>query len=325
MKGYIRGTAFEFFHHHKTEGVYWNPQCREFTEEQWREKIREMAGLKMEYIFMMCTSLAYEDSAETYYDNGPFPFPEEMACKNPMEAVMDECDKQGIKVFMGGGFYGNWVLPQVNMTDLTIRERLFQAVLDINEKFGYHESFYGWYYSDEIGLRDSGFPDFYCDYVNACSAYIRKINPEWKILLAPYGVINAPKAEAALTEQLKDLDCDFIAWQDGIGCRHIKVEDIETCYAALKRAHDKAGRSKLWADMETFEFTGDVYKSALVPAAIERIEKQIDALTPYVEVITIYIYQGTMCPPDSPAQCGHETASKLYVDYKAKLDEYFNK
>ena len=38
---FINGTWFEFQHHNKPEGKYYNPQSKEFTDEQWRTKIRE--------------------------------------------------------------------------------------------------------------------------------------------------------------------------------------------------------------------------------------------------------------------------------------------
>ena len=38
----IEGTWFEFLHHQQDEGRLYNPALRSFTEEQWREKIREI-------------------------------------------------------------------------------------------------------------------------------------------------------------------------------------------------------------------------------------------------------------------------------------------
>ena len=40
----IKGTWFEFFHHSKVEGQYWNPKCRSFTEDDWRNLLRRIAG-----------------------------------------------------------------------------------------------------------------------------------------------------------------------------------------------------------------------------------------------------------------------------------------
>ena len=90
---------------------------------------------------------------------------------------------------------------------------------------------------------------------------------------------------------------------------------------ALKKAHDKANRSKLWADVEVFTFEGDVYKSALLPANIERLKKQLEAVSPYVEEILIFEYQGMFNKPGTIAFCGHPDSIEYYRQYKKLLEE----
>lgn len=53
----LDGTFFEIHHHNTAEGKYWNPALDSFTAENWREKVREIAALKMEYIVVMATAL----------------------------------------------------------------------------------------------------------------------------------------------------------------------------------------------------------------------------------------------------------------------------
>ena len=119
-----------------------------------------------------------------------------------------------------------------------------------------------------------------------------------------------------------------------IGCDHgllgiylyetkdnIKVISSDINELPLKKAHDKANRSKLWADVEVFTFEGDVYKSALLPANIERLKKQLEAVSPYVEEILIFEYQGMFNKPGTIAFCGHPDSIEYYKDYKKLLDE----
>ena len=87
----------------------------------------------------------------------------------------------------------------------------------------------------------------------------------------------------------------------------------------MRIAHDKAGRSELWADIELFDFEGLVYKSALIPAPFERIQKQIENVAPYVDKILGYQYLGLMNPPESNAFAGHENSIALYEEYKKTL------
>ena len=107
---------------------------------------------------------------------------------------------------------------------------------------------------------------------------------------------------------------------DEIGVRKSLPEATGAYYEALRKAHDKAGRSALWADMEVFEFEGDVYRSALYAAAMERIDRQIKSISPYVDEILIYQYLGMFNKPGTTAFCGHPGSIQLYNDYKAWLD-----
>lgn len=288
----IQGTWFEFFHHSKVEGQYWNPKCRGFTEEDWRNVLRDIAGRGMEYIVLMCGSLCYSDYAESYFPGGPYPFPEEMVCKNPMEVLMEETSRLGLKVFMSCGFYGDWTKARDNMRSAEVRGRAFGAMERLAELYGGYTSFYGWYLPDEIGI-DGGFPEFFIEYVNAYRAKIRAITPEKPLLIAPYGVAKIT-FDDGFVAQLKRLDCEFIAYQDGVGIQNGGVEAAEAAFRNLKAAHDAAGRSRLWADMEVFRFEGAPYRSALLPGEPERIARQLRALKPYAEKILIYQYQGNL-------------------------------
>ena len=288
----INGTWFEFFHHSKVEGQYWNPQCRGFTEEDWRTLLRRIAGEGMEYVVLMCTSLCYSDYAESYFPGGPYPFPEEMACKNPMEVLMDETSRLGLKVFMSCGFYGDWTKARDNMQSNDVRQRAFAAMERLTALYGRYPSFYGWYLPDEIGI-DGNFPQFFIDYVNAYREKIRQITPDKPLLIAPYGVAKI-RFDEEFVDQLRRLRCEFIAYQDGVGIANGNVDAAREAFRQLKTAHDAAGGPKLWADMEVFRFEGPIYRSALLPADPARIRQQLDAIAPFVENILIYQYQGNL-------------------------------
>ena len=83
----------------------------------------------------------------------------------------------------------------------------------------------------------------------------------------------------------------------------------------MYKVHAKAGRARLWADMEIFEFEGDVYNSALIPAKFERILKQMEDISPFVDHILVYQYLGIMNKPGSMASVGHPESGTLYTDY----------
>ena len=85
MNRKIDGTFFEFHHHNTPEGKYWNPAIDRFTGDEWREKVREIASLGMEYIVVMATAL-YD---KCFFPSAVFPLAD-MPCKDPIEEILDE-------------------------------------------------------------------------------------------------------------------------------------------------------------------------------------------------------------------------------------------
>lgn len=309
MKRKIDGTFFEFRHHNTAEGKYWNPQLEKFQEEDWKTKIREIADLGMEYIVIMATAL-YD---RCYFKSEVFLFAD-MPCSDPIEAVLSEADKCGIKVFLGNGFYGDWRKANYNIKSKEVIDRSFRAMEELTALYGHHESFYGWYFPDETCIILKFSKDF-VSYVNTCTKFCSEITPDKKTLIAPFGT-NLALTNKSYVNTLMNLDVDFIAYQDEVGVKKTPVARTEKIFERLRKAHDKAGRAQLWADIELFDFESVVYKSALLPAPFERINRQIENVAPYCDKILSYQYLGIMNPADSPAFAGHPDSAKLYEDYR---------
>lgn len=308
----LDGTFFDFHHHNTAEGKYFNPALDSFTESDWRQKVREIAELKMEYIIIMATALF----DRCYFDSEVFPRAN-IPCADPIEAVLDEADKLNINVFLGNGFYGDWTKPSVNITSEEVLDRTFRAMDELAKKYSHHKSFYGWYFPDEVCII-LRFSKKFINYVNLCTKRCREITPGKKTLIAPYGT-NLTLTNSYYVDALASLDVDFIAYQDEIGVQKTRVWQSERIFARLKKAHDKAGRATLWADIELFKFEGMVYKSALLPADFSRIQRQIENVSPYVDKIIGYQYTGLMNPKNSPSFAGHESSAKFYEEYSEYL------
>lgn len=309
----VNGTFFEFKHHNIPEGKYWNPALENFTAENWRQKVREISALGMEYIVVMATAL-YD---RCYFKSSVFPFAE-IPCKDPIEELLCEADICGVKVFLGNGFYGDWRKADKNITSKEVIDRSFRAMEEITALYSHHESFYGWYFPDETCII-LNFSKAFMKYVNSCSARCHELTPEKKILIAPYGT-NLVRADNRFIRSLAELDVDFIAYQDEVGVRKTKVDRTKRLYEKLRVAHDKAGRSELWADVEFFDFEGIVYNSALIPAPFERVKKQLENVAPYADKILCYQYLGLMNPPDSKAFAGHDDSVSFYEEYKKYIE-----
>lgn len=319
MRKQITGSWFEFCHHNRLEGKYLNPVCRRWTEEQWRTKLCEMAELGMKYLVLTFTSLKDDDFSESYFEDGPFPFPSDFACSDPIGVMLDEADRLNMRVFMSVGFYGIWTHTEENMTSEAVTERAFDAMRTLYQRYGAHPSFYGWYYPDETCI-DPYFSDEFIDYVNRYSAFAHTLSPGLKTMIAPYGTCRL-HADEHYVEQLTSLDVDIIAYQDEVGVQKTTPEQTGAFYDALRKAHDKAGRAALWADVELFAFEGTVYQSALIPADIDRLTHQIDAICDYVDEILVYEYIGIMNKPSTIAYAGHPDSVSYYEDYKQAISK----
>ncbi len=317
MKKRITGTWFEFQHFFDVEGKYWNDTCKKFSCSQWQQKIKEMHELGIDNIVLQTIA----NKGDAYYETPLLPRFEH-DCIDPFEAVFCETDQLGMKVFVSNGFFtpANSPIDLVNQPD-QVKIRL-QAMNEVAGKYGNHPSFHGWYFPHEAYIHKY-FTEGFIHYVNTCSTEGRKLLPQSTIIIAPYGVRTAV-SDALFVRQLESLDVDIIAYQDGVGVKHTEIEQCPALYETLRRAHDKAGRSSLYADIEVFDFEAEVYKSALIPADFGRIEKQLDAVSPFVDQIFIYQYQGMMNKPDSNAFAGHPESTRLYSDYLTWLEADFS-
>ena len=313
----ITGTFFEFRHHSGVEGTWYNPALRSFTDAQWEEMIRDIHALGMDTLVLMCSSLVYPDSCESYPPVTVFP-KADMACSRPMDVLMETAEKLQMHVYLSAGFYGVWLYPLEKMKSMEVQERAFRACEQMLEKYGSFRCFEGWYMPDETEAGPYFNPVF-LDYVSRYSAFFRALTPDKKILIAPYGT-NKIVPDDTFVRQLEGLDVDYVAYQDEVGVEKSLPDETGAYYAGLRKAHDRAGRSHLWADMEIFRFEGDVYHSPLLAAPMERVEKQIESLSPHVEKILVYAYPGMMSRPGSSAGYGRKESEVFYDDYRKWLN-----
>jgi hypothetical protein len=303
----IVGSWFEFQHHATVEGVDWNPACVRLTAEQWQAKVKEIAEIGMEYLVLMATAVYYR----AFYDTKIYP-KWKLACDDPLETVLSAADKYNVKFFIGGGFYGDWQSEKTISDPAAMRQRL-QSLDEIAAKYGSHPCFHGWYWPDEAFINPHYSPEF-ISYVNTLSRRARQLKPKAQIMIAPYGTRNAVPDDAYV-KQLDSMDVDIVAYQDEVGVRKSKVTETSALYERLRNAHDRAQKARIWADIELFEFEGEVYNSALMPAPFERVLQQMKAASSWVEKILGYQYMGLMNKPDSVAFAGSAASARLYSDY----------
>ncbi len=202
--------------------------------------------------------------------------------------------------------------PEHHRRSEATKKRL-RAIEELAAKYAHHRSFYGWYWPNEAFINKY-YSEEFIGYVNACSKAARAVTPKAKVLIAPYGT-RVAVPDDRYVRQLEQLDVDIVAYQDEVGVRKSTPDETAAFYEGLRKAHDRIPQRKIWADVEVFEFEGETYKSALIPAPFDRVKRQLAAVSPFVDTILIYQYQGMMNKPGSKAFAGHERSTRLYSDY----------
>ncbi|MBN1488796.1 MAG: DUF4434 domain-containing protein [Phycisphaerae bacterium] len=292
--------------------LFWNEQCRDYSAEQWAAAVRDVAEVGMEYLVL----LAVAKGGEAFYDTPLLP-KAKLACADPIEAMLAEADACGVKFFMSSDWYAGWDEAAVADPErMKVRVRMMG---ELAAKYSHHTSFHGWYWPNEAYLTPY-FTEPFVKHINACSAEAHKLTPKARTLTAPYGTHKAV-CDDRFIRQLDGLDVDIIAYQDEVGCLRATPDEIARCYERLRQAHDKVPQRALWADVEVFAWEGPPNKqsSPLIPAPFDRVERQLEAASPFVDRILIYQYQGLLSKPGSAAPAGPPQAEKLYRDYVAWL------
>jgi hypothetical protein len=293
---------------------YWNDACLNYTAKQWELGVREVAEIGMEYLVL----LAIGKDSKAFYDTPLLP-KLKMACPNPIEALLAAADKCHVKFFLSSDWFGPWDY-QCLRDPARVRARL-QMMGEIAQQYGHHRSFYGWYWPNEAALTPYFTEDF-ISYVNACSHEARQLMPRAKTLIAPYGTRQAV-CDDRFVRQLEQLDADIVAYQDEVGCLRMDAAQSAAAFETLRRAHDRVPQRALWADVEVFAWEGPPNNpgSPLIPAPFARVKQQLAAVSPFVDTILIYQYQGLMNKPGTRAFAGHPDSTRLYTDYVNWLKE----
>lgn len=287
---------------------YWNDACLHYTADQWASAVKEVADIGMEYLVL----LAVAKDGKAFYRSRLLPkLP--TTCEDPIEALLKAADRYGVKFFLSSDWYGAW--DHRCLVDPALVRARCQMMEELAQHYGHHRSFYGWYWPNEAALGPY-FTDDFISYVNASGRQARQLMPRAKTLIAPYGT-NKAVCDDRFVRQLEQLEVDIVAYQDEVGCLRMNATQSAAAFRTLRRAHDRVPQRALWADVETFAWEGPANRpdSPLIPAPFERVQQQLEAVSPYVDKILIYQYQGLMNKPGSRAFAGHPGSVQLYNEY----------
>ena len=322
--GKIAGAWTGLYCWSELEGKHWNPDIEKLTAEDWRGIVRSMHEVGMDVVIIqeLFRNEEYCGRHETtpgnyngfaFYPSELYPGRMDVACPDPLEAIMTEADRLGMQVFPGIGLFA-WF----DFTNESLQWHKAVAK-EVWERYGHHESFYGFYVSEESGgsldnwewknyeraqLRKGEIVKFFREFGEFCHS----MAPGKPVMLATnsFDILGAEKTYLDLFDHL-DILCPF-------GFARMPENDITGKEAAdfLQDLCDRKG-CHFWFDLEAFLFYPD---GSLYPKPFDQILTEL-LLFENFEKIFCYQYPGVFNNLSLHPQVGEDAGIELYDKYKA--------
>lgn len=309
------------------EGKHWNPDIKKLTADDWRGIVRSMHEVGMDVVIIQelfrneeycgrhnTTPGNYKGKA--FYPSDLYEDRMDIACPDPMEAIMTEADIQGMQVFPGIGLFAWFDFTKESL-------QWHKAVAkEVWERYGHHPSFYGFYVSEESGgsldnwewknyersqMRKGEIVKFFREFGTYCNS----LAPGKPVMLATnsFDVLGAEQTYLKLFDYL-DILCPF-------GFARMPNNDITGKEAAdfLQGLCDRKS-CHFWFDLEAFLFYSD---GSLYPRPFDEIVTDLTMFDNF-EKIFCYQYPGVFNNLNLHPQVGEDAGIELYDKYR----EYYS-
>lgn len=202
------------------------------------------------------------------------------------------------------------------------QEGLFQKEIDLNmklidevwAKYGHHESFQGWYLSQEISRRTKNMSKIYAE----VGRHAKEVSGNLPTMISPYihGVktdqvmwgdkaITVSEHEAEWNEILKNVQgaVDILAFQDG----QVDYHELYEYLTVNKKLADRYGM-RCWTNLESFDRDMPI---RFLPIKWEKMLLKLDAARRAgMENVITFEFSHFMSPNSSYSSAGH-----LYARY----------
>jgi hypothetical protein len=186
-----------------------------------------------------------------------------------------------------------------------------RVAAEIVERYGHHRSLAGWYFTPEIWLNwvkryGAGYygttllADWVADMKCVDAAKLTTVAVVVKKMgRGAMPGLTATELETLMANFLKATRVDILMPQDGIGAGEgaPALDELPDYFRAMWRAARAADtNTALWSTLETFTADAHVNNEQFPPAAISRIQKQVDLVRPYVSGYMSWIFGDDMSP-----------------------------
>lgn len=240
--------------------------------------------------------------------------------------ILEEAAKREVEVYVGLVMTAQGICPAayyVNPNSSLTIEDTSQTVRIIEEQYGQHPAFTGWYIPDEPFLTGWRVPKNIYDYFGGLVYAIREYSDK-PILVSPHLCQSQRRTPEEISRRAKTFKestgIDILLWQDSVGTGAVDIgwgryeSTLDQHFAALS---DSLGEDALWAVNELFNCcTSDVLVpggGAYRPAAITRFALQLTMTAP-VSRRVVWIKQHHLGLVDP---YHHSEAARMIAAFKA--------
>jgi len=324
----IDGAWCGIYHWSEEEGLHWNKDIKQMSDDQWKELVRAMHSIRMDGIVIQEVFRNQEYvgdhnmTMDTYSGRAFYPSKlyrsriDMITANDPVEAILSQADELDMNVLVGVGM---WAWFDFSAESLKWHKAIAK---ELWEMYGHHKSFYGFYISEECdGSLTTYSPSLeemkqrqedIVDFFKEIKAYCLTLAPDKPVMLATNSM-NVSGSVDVYRELLKNLDilCPF-------GFARMPENDLTGKEAAdlLQSLCNEYG-SHLWFDLEAFLFNPDM---SLYPKPIEQIISELNLLDNFEKVLT-YQFPGVFNDPEMSIRIGEERTIQLFNDYKNYLKQ----
>lgn len=289
-----------------------------WDEQAWRALFDNFRHLQIDRLVVQWTT--YDRMA--FYPSQRF----ETVRTPPLQTILDLADHAGMQVMIGlshDSAYWTSIETKDKRSYLMERLRKNMAVADeLLPLVSRHESFAGWYISEEIddvNWKQADDRDALFSYLRQLSAFLRAMRSEAAIGTSGFANSQTPPSEVETfwTALLKRASAiDTVYFQDGIGVGKLDLDHLGRYYRSVKNATQATGRTFVPVVEAFTQISGPPISDgefAAAPANLPRLLRQIDIAGQYAARRVAFGIPEYLTPR------GGETAEKLYNDYLASM------
>lgn len=261
---------------------------KNLTPQDWQQELRAMRQAGMNLVIIQYVA----------YNQHSF-LPARTGDPDPVGTILSIADETNMKVFVGtkaDDLWWEW--DRAYLTKALIERK--KLVEEINQRYGQHQSFAGWYFTEECsgGLEPAQVRQLRA-YFSALSGHCKTLRNQ-AVAFAPFFSEITPieSLRTIYTELLDGAGIDIMMVQDGVGARGWDANLVKWVVPAFAMFAEVCQKRQvtLWCDLESFKQAPPGGKSGFVPAEPERIQRQLAAVAPYVEKVVTFDFFHYMSP-----------------------------